>query len=144
LIQKEKILATLRRARQAGESGVTIDAEGNLYAGEARGYAVGTHRYDSVDEAIATMEQNQHLYLGWWMSPDGVDHIDLVTIFKSKATSFLAAYVRGEQAVYGFAEDELIYVDPGDQKKQGDTDSEKSTSTQAPPAAEAARQGHQG
>lgn len=48
------------------------------------------------------------MYLGWWQSEDKQEHIDLVQIFEAKATAFLAAYTRGELAVYDFAKDELI------------------------------------
>lgn len=89
-----------------GRTGFTLAADGSEYDPRRGGYAVGTQRFDDVEAAIASMSDD--LFLGWWRSPDGQEHIDLVHIFAAKATAFLAAYTSCEMAVYDFANDELI------------------------------------
>src|SRR4051794_12859896 len=106
--QQQHIIDTSDALRASGRVGFTIAAHGTEYTGEAGGYAVGSRRYATIEEAVADMSPD--LFLGWWRSEDGVEHIDLVRIFPSKFVAILAALDGGEAAIYGFAEDEVFDI----------------------------------
>jgi len=108
------ILAKFQALRASGLTGFTLGVNAEEHPPEAGGYAVGTQRFDTPEAAIAAMisRPQRDLFLGWWRSEDGVEHIDLVRIFPADArwAAVLAGLFGGEAAVYDFARDELIHL----------------------------------
>jgi hypothetical protein len=126
-----------------GRTGFTIDIHGKEYPPDKGGFAVGTRRFADLRHAISSLTPD--FYLGWWRSEDGEEHVDLVQIYSAKATAFLAAYLRGELAIYDFSNDSLIdcrhfYTSNHTERATN----EESTSPEVSPQPEGPPQGHQG
>jgi hypothetical protein len=115
-MHREKILETFQALKAAGLRGFTIDADGNEYEATRGDYAVGFQKYESPEEAVADMEPD--LFLGFWVTEDGHECVNTVQIFHVKFAALITAYVRGEAAIYDFANDTLIFCDSVAKEKQ--------------------------
>ena len=114
--------STIRRHNLRAEL-FARDGTFNLGTGEPvtfpKGYQVGGYTTplvnptpDAIDGWLFRVKRLQVAprYVGSWTAPDGTRYIDASQWFEDRAEALNAASVRGEQAIWDWANDESINV----------------------------------
>jgi hypothetical protein len=95
ITQFKQLIADGRTGFMLGPDGIEVRPQG--------GYAVGYKRLRCIEEAVGLGS-----LVGYWKSPSGDEHVDLVEVFEGKATAIVAANTRNEAAIYDFTNGVVI------------------------------------